>query len=335
MDALRGVAALMVVMLHFTNDRPETVPFKWGITGVDLFFIISGFVIFMSITTVKTGVEFVINRACRLYPAYWASVTFTFLMVWIYSYTIHQNPPLLQYFANMTMFQSWVGIHHLDSPYWTLNVEMLFYIIILLLFVSKQLRYINIIAFTVCILVLVMGSFFYHHSIVRTIIRQIPLLQFTPLFFAGVLFYKLYAEKTKLAERYLLIAFCLTCQILMYSYAGRSRDHVTQFEYAMVLTIYFSLFALFINHKLGFIINRVMLFLGKISYVLYLIHNYVSTKILFPLLIDEWHINYWVAAFAICLPMAILLAAFITYCIEAPVSKIMKSKLRRITGAGQ
>lgn len=49
LDALRGIAALMVVFFHFTMDRPQgQMGFKLGVTGVDLFFIISGFVIFMS-----------------------------------------------------------------------------------------------------------------------------------------------------------------------------------------------------------------------------------------------------------------------------------------------
>ena len=46
LDALRGVASLMVVFFHFTWRRPEAnLGFILGTTGVDLFFIISGFLI--------------------------------------------------------------------------------------------------------------------------------------------------------------------------------------------------------------------------------------------------------------------------------------------------
>ena len=79
LDALRGIAAIMVVLFHFTMGRKEAnLGFKLGTTGVDMFFIISGFVIFMSINKVKTSGEFIINRISRLYPTYWACVTFTF-----------------------------------------------------------------------------------------------------------------------------------------------------------------------------------------------------------------------------------------------------------------
>lgn len=82
LDALRRIAALMVVFFHFTLGRPEAkLGFKLGTTGVDLFFIISGLVIFMSLTRVKTSLDFVINRVSRLYPTYWTCATFTFIVI--------------------------------------------------------------------------------------------------------------------------------------------------------------------------------------------------------------------------------------------------------------
>lgn len=56
LDALRGIAALMVVLFHFTMYRQETkFGFKLGTTGVDLFFLISGFVIIMSLIKIKNS----------------------------------------------------------------------------------------------------------------------------------------------------------------------------------------------------------------------------------------------------------------------------------------
>ncbi len=82
LDSLRGVAALMVVVFHFTMGRKEgQYLFNLGNTGVELFFIISGFVIFMSINKMKNSKEFIINRFTRLYPTYWTCVTFTFILI--------------------------------------------------------------------------------------------------------------------------------------------------------------------------------------------------------------------------------------------------------------
>ena len=50
LDALRGIAAMMVVLFHLTmNTAIEKFGFRYGVTGVDLFFIISGFVIFLTL----------------------------------------------------------------------------------------------------------------------------------------------------------------------------------------------------------------------------------------------------------------------------------------------
>ena len=63
LDALRGIAALMVVLFHFTMDRPEmNLGFKYGVTGVDFFFIISGFVIFLTLSNTKNWKDFVQKR---------------------------------------------------------------------------------------------------------------------------------------------------------------------------------------------------------------------------------------------------------------------------------
>jgi len=132
LDALRGIAAMMVVLYHFTMGRHEAeLGFKFGLTGVDAFFMISGFVIFMSISSVKRGIDFAINRFCRLFPTYWAAVTFTFLLLSIIS--VHkigcfEPSSLLTYAVNLTMFQSYLKIPDLDGPYWTLIIEVNFYL---------------------------------------------------------------------------------------------------------------------------------------------------------------------------------------------------------------
>ena len=66
LDALRGFAALFVVFFHYTTHTAYASSFlELGVTGVDLFFIISGFVIFMSIGQVSSAREFIINRFAR------------------------------------------------------------------------------------------------------------------------------------------------------------------------------------------------------------------------------------------------------------------------------
>ncbi len=321
---------MMVVFFHFTMGRKEAqLGFKLGTTGVDLFFIISGFVIFMSLTKVKNSRDFIINRVSRLYPTYWTCVSITFLLIIIDKICKHSDIPFIQYIGNMTMFQYYFRIPDLDGCYWTMIIEMIFYIGILFLFQFKVLRYLNFLGITLSVILAICTSVFNNNNpVINRLFQAIPLLQFIPLFFAGTVFYKMYTEKTKLLENYAIVIICLVCQILLFNYSGRSRLFISHFEYGIMVTLYFCLFTLFINGRLKFVVSKVTLFLGKISFALYLIHEHISIDIIIPFLVNKLHVNFWIASVCITLPIIIGLAALITYKIEVPFSKKMKEKLR-------
>lgn len=334
LDALRGIAALMVVFFHFSINRPEAkLGLKLGTTGVDLFFIISGFVIFMSLQKVSNGKEFVINRVSRLYPTYWAAVTFTFVLIILNSVLKDSFPAkqaFFQYAGNMTMFQFYLNIPDLDGPYWTMIIEMLFYILILFLYRLKLLKHIDLIGIALCLITLVSCYFFLNRRFAVVLIYSFPLMKFIALFFAGIVFHKIYTERTKLVWRYSIIVFCLACQLAVFPFAGAASSFISFSEYCAMLVLYFALFTIFVNNKLGFIVNRATLFLGKISFALYLTHQFISLNFIIPLLVYRLHINFWVATIFINLPIVVCIAAFITYKIEIPFGRIMKEKLRTI-----
>ena len=84
-DALRGLAALAVVLFQYTTrftelfatNPPPTFSFPDGHYGVNLFFIISGFVIFMTLEKTSRPMDFVLSRFSRLFPAYWVAIILT------------------------------------------------------------------------------------------------------------------------------------------------------------------------------------------------------------------------------------------------------------------
>jgi peptidoglycan/LPS O-acetylase OafA/YrhL len=308
--------------------------FKVGTTGVDLFFIISGFVIYMSIGKVKTSLDFVINRVSRLYPTYWTCVSFTFVLIAVNS--MFKNigwgySDIIGYLVNMTMFQFYFEIPSIDGTYWTMIIEMIFYLGILFLFHFKMLKYLNFIGLSLTVLVVTATFFWPQTYLVTRVMYWIPLLQFIPLFLAGTVFYKIYTFKNKRIENYALLLVCLISQILLFNFAGGSKKYIIQSEYALMLIVYFTLFVLFVNNKLGFIVSKWSLFLGKISFALYLVHQYISIRIIIPYLVDDLQLNFWMASLLVALPVVILLAALITYFIEVPFSKKLKDKLRSIT----
>ena len=147
LDGLRGIAALAVVFSHYTGAHNSHYPqdpaafhdAAWGAAGVQLFFIISGFVIFMSARRADRPSDFAISRAARLYPPYWISLVFAVVLL-----LLHPVPgfPFTwgQALVNLTMVQRWVGVDNVVDVYWTLAVEMQFYVIILILLYLTRCR---------------------------------------------------------------------------------------------------------------------------------------------------------------------------------------------------
>ncbi|MGQ9426321.1 acyltransferase family protein [Gilvimarinus sp. F26214L] len=146
LDALRGVAALLVVWQHsseifvrnpeiarhgtFLADMANTVDF--GRIGVICFFLISGFVIPYSLSGTGAGIRrFAIRRFFRLYPAYWVSLLAALLG------TIAFGGPdfsIGTMAANVTMVQDLLGFTSIQGLYWTLTVELVFYVLCALVF---------------------------------------------------------------------------------------------------------------------------------------------------------------------------------------------------------
>lgn len=334
LDALRGLAALMVVFFHFTLNRPEyNTIFKLGTTGVDLFFIISGFVIFMSLQKISGSREFIANRLARLYPTYWAAVTFTFLLIVIVNIAYHKvfdTVFLWEYLANLTMFQFYMNIADLDSPYWTLLIEMLFYIVMLVLYRFRLLSYINAIGLFVSISTVIAANLFYE-DFFRGVMHYFQLLEFLPLFLMGINFYKIYTSKNKGYAQYIIPVIYLICQIFLFKYAGRSKHFIHNQEYAAMLTLYFIFFTAFVNDGLDFIVNKYTLFLGRISYAVYVVHQYVSLNVIFPVFLKKLGWNFWITSLFIALPVVLIVATAITYWIEIPMRYRLKKALSPVT----
>lgn len=150
LDALRFVAALMVMCYHYfarDNNAWGAIPVdtwpkigafaKYGALGVHVFFIISGFVILMTAWG-RTPTQFAASRISRLYPAYWTCVILTSLLLFVFdrSQSLYAGQPFLSVkdaAVNLTMAQSAVGVPHVDGVYWTLWAELRFYVLILML----------------------------------------------------------------------------------------------------------------------------------------------------------------------------------------------------------
>ncbi|MFT2011596.1 acyltransferase family protein [Pontibacter sp. 13R65] len=330
LDALRGIAAVLVVLFHYTMDRDDVgVRFTYGVTGVDLFFIISGFVIFLSISRTSSWKEFVLNRLIRLYPTYWlcASVTASLILLSSLLKGKAIDGLFLKYIVNLSMFQYYFLVKDLDGPYWTLIIEMLFYIGILFLWLVKQKNRIEIIGYAFLAFVLVHDLFLeqFNLSLYHFLKHKLPIMKHFPMFLAGILFYKIKFEK-ETAARYLGVAFCLAAAAVLADDL-KSSLILQRSEYTIIISFYFCIWLLYIKNKLNFIVSKATLFLGRISYSLYLIHQFISISLIIPLLTNQMEINFWIAAL-VALAVSIGSASLITILFEEPIIRMLKRSIK-------
>ncbi len=139
-DLLRGIACLMVVLYHYlhrgqaagwiaTSAEPWADALaRYGYLGVHLFFIISGFVIFMSAEG-GSARQFAASRVARLYPAFWVAAPLTAAVAWLFhadTFTVGPG----QLLVNLTMAPHWFGVDFVDGAYWSLAVELQFYLLV-------------------------------------------------------------------------------------------------------------------------------------------------------------------------------------------------------------
>ncbi|RZK02065.1 MAG: acyltransferase [Flavobacterium sp.] len=218
------------------------------------------------------------------------------------------------------MFQQAFNVYDLDGTYWTLYVEILFYLFMLGIYCIKKLHKIVLIG-SICLLLLPFYSILYAHP---SISHKVPLVNHFPLFFAGILFYHIYNGVQNYLY-YMLILFCFIMQCTLYDDV-RSSNVISFYQYIAMLVLYFTVFLLFVNGRLNFIANKVTLFLGKVSYALYAVHEFLSLMILMPFF--EPKFGFWPAAllsFLISLGVAYL----ITQHVEARAVKFIKAKSRK------
>src|SRR6202041_3362715 len=155
LDLLRFAAALSVAFFHLFFwswagdvrgfDRyiyadvqyPSAAPFTWfGWVGVEIFFVISGFVIANSASR-SSPTEFLLGRALRLYPAVWVCATATVLVLVLFG-----NGPasefILPYIHAMLLIPKGVTGQWLDVVYWTLAAETAFYGLVFCAMLTKK-----------------------------------------------------------------------------------------------------------------------------------------------------------------------------------------------------
>lgn len=286
--------------------------FPYGFLGVQLFYIISGFLIYMSLGNINNSSDFLLNRFSRLFPAYWASIGLTFCLVAIFILPGRQAT-IYDALINLSMLQEWIGgVKHVDGAYWTLSRFVSFYIIVFLVQKFNLSRRIVLFCFVWILLIFISKMADDVGLSVPYRIKLTFLLTDGSFFIIGIMFYMLIKYGNKLP--FIIVILC--CQANIYYVNGKL---------IFVATLLFSLlFMLFSMGYLKFINYRPLTWLGGISYSLYLVHQNIGYIVINKLKDLDIHFGL-----IIIIPAALSLsiATIITYYIERPALRMLRSKI--------
>lgn len=335
-DLLRFVAALMVVFYHLAfrghaaDDLsaigyPPLAAFaKYGYLGVQLFFMISGFVILM--TAAEGGLRsFVLSRVVRLYPAFWACCSITYLTVQMIGESRFVASPG-QFLVNMTMLSEFVDVPSIDGVYWSLFVEIRFYLLVAVVLLFGGIRHMQVL----CVLWLV--ATFALDVVPVSRLREWLITEHSPFFIAGAVCYLIWKERATAARLILLgSAWGLGVHKALRMADKASRHYETTLDRGVVIalvTLFFAIMLAVAIRRTGRAGRVQWPLAGALTYPLYLIHQNVGYMLFNRLhTLVNMHVLFWSVVFG-----AVLLAYFVHVVVERPLAAQLRTALRRLPG---
>ncbi|MET9775080.1 acyltransferase [Streptomyces sp. NPDC006367] len=334
LDGLRLLAALMVVLYHYVafgggwDDSQEQLfpvlfgPSAYGWLGVDLFFMISGFVICMS-SWGRTLSHFFVSRVIRLYPAYWFGIIVTTVVVFLMPGGIAPLP-WRDVLVNMTMLQRPMGIDDVEGVYWTLWAELRFYLLFALV-VWRGVTYRRVVAFccvwaTAATLAMRSGP---------NPVSDLLMAQDCWFFIAGLAFYLMY----RFGQNLLLwgmIAFCFVMgnHTALPTWRGtleRVGDDVPGWGVTAVIAAFFLVMAGVALGRFRRIGWTWLTTAGALTYPLYLLHESIGWEVFARL---QYTVDPRVLLGATVAGM-LLLSYLVHKWVEKPLSRRLKVALTR------
>jgi peptidoglycan/LPS O-acetylase OafA/YrhL len=273
---LRGIAALMVLCAHVLGGTAEHIynrsigyvegsePYwNFGIFGVMLFFAISGYVILPSVLKYSAK-DFALRRFMRIYPLFFAAtITFAVLNLFTNAYPESNNLQSLVY--SLLFLDLFTSTEQIAPNAWSLTYEVMFYSI-------------------ACLTMVVFSS--QRSGVLKCLYVVIP-IGFMILFPRSIFFLVgaavFFLDRRGMLERVPLANFIEIGALLACIFSA-SREkfnyHLDEFQNPLVLVIIVSLGVYFsmavrrrsITSKV--LNNRAALYLGTVSYSLYLVHPY-------------------------------------------------------------
>lgn len=279
LDIVRFFASLAVILFHYTAQDFHTAlspVTQYGFLGVQLFFMISGFVIALSLNTANSPRRFLLNRFIRLYPAFIICMTIT--VVYVKEFSNFPPYSIKEITLNATMLGEVLRVRLINGAYWSLSVEWLFYFMVAIVLATIGTR--RLIWFLWTWLALSAVQIFFDLGYLKLALA----LRYTPYFVAGASFYLIARKESPLLPLSLLCA--ISFPVSVYWAIKRADDYqnianLNPLIIALVIAVFYALLARLSKFDSYFFSFKTIFALaGRASYPLYLIHETIGVDIL-------------------------------------------------------
>lgn len=336
-DYVRGVASVAVLLLHIQGSFKYSEKFEVFFrifastllgSGVDAFFIVSGFVIFRCVLIKRERLgEFLIKRFFRVCPLYWISTLF--LLVFFYHDAL---PRLIKcLFFIPTDPNGYAPMYGTAINYvgWTLAYEMYFYILSAIAIAFSKKR--DLIFWMLIPAIFILGRFYFGNEVTFRVgydaggsglISKISLNSIVLEFYFGMIISYLYHNgfRFKVSKLIVLLAVTLVIILLFLTkdlfFSGISKN-------SLVIGILYSfvIYLILMSDRGDNYNNKLMLYLSRLSFSLYVTHP-ITLDILKKLIpaINENDLHILLIASIFMLIISLLVASVVTKFIEEPIN---------------
>jgi len=314
LDLLRGLAAVAVCYFHFTHGNPDFlsktnilyISGRFGFLGVDVFFVLSGFVIpyamFRGNYQIKNFGRFLTKRLVRIEPPYLVSIALVLLLNWISTLSpYYRGAAFSVNFEALALHLGYLNAFFnfpwVNDVYWTLAIEFQYYILIALVFpllihTEKKYSFGTLMIFGFSSFLLSSHNYIFNYAF---------------LFIAGILLFQFYIGYLNKKQ---FGSFFLITLLLIYS------KFDNRYLVAALLPYFFITYFEF--H------DKVSRFLGNISYSLYLVHIPIGGRIIN--LCETFVQNEWIRSLFVFI--ALIISIFVAWLffkfIERPFMELSK-----------
>lgn len=306
LDGLRAVAIMAVLLYHYFVKfadpavGPALYPYadayagfpaaKYGFMGVQLFFVVSGFVIAMTLERCRTMSEFYLRRFARLWPPLLVCSIITFAVLHIFDtgFAHQRRPTMLDLIPSLTLTSPkiWLWLNHnikyVDGAYWSLFVEARFYIYAAIIYrwsaKGRFLRNYIIFAMTAVVLATLYRALLPDDKW-YLIIDGALYPAHTLWFAAGILFHEIWMGRMRLKKG---IALLTVGSVPLVYMLGMFHPDISIIPLATISLIILTAFVILSVRPewLAPLRYRPVLWVGTVSYSLYLLHQNLGVALI-------------------------------------------------------